>query len=239
MDSEKWLVGDIVSAVGNAANAVAKTVDKAADAVGDAAGDAAKAVAKTADSAVDAVGDAAKALGKGFENVENAVVGLAGEIGNDIKKIAGTLWSLENKIIMAAIQKGIDFINSKSSGPKFALKFVGCSTLNPCKITASVTDSFKKNLKQINKSNGLHNMVNFIQDKVDAKNKMHTISHNQQIDLIPDQKGLVTLTSKNTITFKASATLDLGTFAFSMPISGSIVSNTLVSFTKKFVFSKT
>jgi hypothetical protein len=177
-------------------------------------------VEKAAEGAVDAVGDAAKAVG--------------GEIG----KIAGAVWSAENKIIMAAIQKGMDFINSKSSGPKFALKFVGCKSLNPCKITASVTDSFKKNLKQTNKVNGLVNMVNFIQNQVDAKNKMHTISQNQQIDMIPDQKGLLLLTSANTITFKASATLDLGKFAFAMPISGSIVSKTEVLFTKKFVFSK-
>jgi len=211
MDSEKWLVD-----VGAALNAVEGA----------------------ASNAVGAVGDAANAVGKGFENVGNAVSGLAGEIGKDIQNVAGAVWNAENKIIMAAIQKGMDFINSKSSGPKFALKFVGCKTLNPCKITASVTDSFKKDLKQINRSNNLHNMVNFIQNKVDAKNKMHTISHNQQIDMIPEQKGLILLTSKNTITFKASATLDLGTFAFSMPISGSIVSNTLVTFTKKFVFSK-
>lgn len=68
---------------------------------------------------------------------------------------------------------------------------------------------------------------------------MHTISQTKTIDLIPEQKGLLTLTSKNEIKFDAKATLNVGTFEFEMPLTATITSNTDLAFTKEFSFDKT
>jgi len=68
---------------------------------------------------------------------------------------------------------------------------------------------------------------------------MAVISQHKTIDLIPSQPGLLTVTSTNTIVFKASAILDIGAFDFEMPITGTLTSNSVVNFNKKFTFDKT
>lgn len=74
--------------------------------------------------------------------------------------------------------------------------------------------------------------------KSETMNKMEmvTLSKCSVIDLIPSEKGLLTLTSDNTLKFVASSTLDLGDFDFSMSVTGTLTSKTVLNFNKKFTF---
>lgn len=178
--------------------------------------DVVNAVGDAANAAGDAIGDAANAVG-------DAVSDAAGAVGSAIEGIEGAVWDAASKVIMGSIQKAIEFLNSKSPGPKLSLKMSGCKSLKPCVITGEVKEVYKKDIR-----------FNLMKKRVSSKlgATMHTISQTKKIDLIKDQPGLLTFTSTNVITFDAKTVFDVGNMKFSMPLVASISSKSVLNFNK-------